>query len=100
MKYDMSNHVWMKTLTEQYTSPYTHGRVTSVISPQNVLVNGMPRHVRDLCLVIGLNTSESGSDSKLSTQSARMITIKEACGDPLEVNTVYATDDTSADELT
>ena len=80
-------------------SPYTRGRVTGVISPQNVLVDGMPRHVRDLCPVIGLNTSEIGSDSELSTRSARMITINEACGDPLEVNNTYALDDTSADKL-
>ena len=59
----------------------------------------MPSHVRDLCPVIGLDTSESGSDSKLSTQSARMITIKEVRGNPQDINTAYATDDTSADEL-
>ena len=50
----------------------------------------MPCHVSDMCPVIGLNTLESGSDSELSTQSARMITINEACGDPLEVNNAYA----------
>ena len=55
-------------------SPYTCGRVTGVISPQNILVDGMPRHVRDLRPVIGLDTLENGSDSELSTQSARMIT--------------------------
>ena len=68
-------------------SPYTHVRITDVLSPQNILVNGMPHHVRDLRPVIGLDTSESGSDSELSTQSARMITINEVRGDPLEVNT-------------
>ena len=88
----------MKTPNGRCTSPYAHGCVTGVISPQNVLVGGMPRHVRDLRPVIGMDTSENGSDSELSTQSARMITINEVCGDPLEVNTVYATDDTSADE--
>ena len=81
-----------------YPSPYTRGHVTGVISPQNVLVDGMPCLVRDLCPVIGLDTSESGSDSGFSTQSVRMITVNEVCDDPLEVNTAYATDDTSADE--
>ena len=59
----------------------------------------MPRHVRDLRPVISLITSESGSDGKLSTQSARVITINEARGDLLEVNNVYTTNDTSANEL-
>ena len=88
----------MKTSNGRCTSPYTRRRVTGVISPQNILVDGMPCHVRDLRPVIGLNTSESGSDSELSTQSARMITINEARDDPLEVNNAYATNDTSTDE--
>ena len=58
----------------------------------------MPRHVRNLRPVIGLDTSEGGSDSELSTQSARVITIKEARSDSLEVNTTHVTDDTSVDE--
>ena len=58
----------------------------------------MPRHVRDLRPVIGLDTSEGASDSELSTQSATVITINEARDDPLEINTAHVTDDTSADE--
>ena len=88
----------MKIPNVQCTSPYTHRRVTGVISPQNVLVNRMPHQARDLHPFIGLNTSESGSDNKLSTRSARMITINKVCSDPLEVNKAYAKDDTSADE--
>ena len=87
IRYDVGDRVWMKTLNGRCTSPYARGHVTGVISSQNVLVNGMPYHVRDLCPVIGLDTSEGGSDSELSTQSARVITINEARGDPLEVNT-------------
>ena len=77
----------MKTPNGHCTSPYARGRVRCVISSQNVLVNGMPRHVKDLRPIIGLNTSERGSDSELSTQSSRVITINEARVDPLEVNT-------------
>ena len=88
----------MKTPNGRCTSPYTRGCVTGVISPQNILVDGMPCYVQDLHPVIGLDASDSGSDSGLSTQSARMITINEVCGDPLEVNTAYAMDDTSADK--
>ena len=56
----------------------------------------MLHHVRDLHPVTGLNTWESGSDSKLSTQSARMIIINNAHSDPLEGSNLNATDDTSA----
>ena len=99
MRYDVGDCVWMKTPNGWCTSPYTHGCVTGVISPQNILVDGMPCHVRDMCPVIGLNYPKSGSDSKFSIQSTRMITINEACGDLLEVNNAYAMDDTSADKL-
>ena len=98
IRFDVGDRVWMKTPNRCCTSPYTHGHVTVVISPQNVLVDGMPHHIRDLHPVIGLDTSESGSDSEFLTQSARMITINEVRGDPLEVNTMYATDNISADE--
>ena len=98
IRYDVGDRVWMKTPNRRCTSPYARGRVTGGISSQNVLVNGMPRHVRDLRPVIGLDTSEGGSDSELSTQSARVITISEARCDPLEVNIAHVTDDTSADE--
>ena len=37
MRYDVGNHVGMKTPNGHYTSPYTHGCVTGVISPQDVL---------------------------------------------------------------
>ena len=98
IRYNVGDRVWMKTSNGRCTSPYAPGRVTGVISSQNVLVNEMPRHVRDLRPVIGLDTSEGGSDSELSTQSARVITINKARDDPLEVNTAHVTDDTSADE--
>ena len=58
IRYDIGDRVWMKTPNGRCTSPYAHGRVTGVISPQNVLVDRMPRHVRDLRSVIGLDTSE------------------------------------------
>ena len=96
--HDMGNHVWINTPNGWCTSLYVHGHVTSVINPQNVLVDGIPRHVRDLRLVMGTNTLESQNDSKLSTQSVRMIIINNAYSDPPEVSNSDATDDTSADE--
>ena len=95
--YDKGDCVWVKIPNGQCTSPYTHWHVTVVISLQNVLVDGMPRHIRDLRPIMGSNTFESRSDSELSTQSARTIIINEARSDPPEVGNPDETDDTSAD---
>ena len=70
----------------------------TVISPQNVYVNGMPHYVRNLRSVIDSTTSESGKDKELSTQSAGTIIIIDALSDPPEVGNPDATDETSADE--
>ena len=86
IRYDVGHRIWMKTPNGRDISPFTPECVTGVISLQKILVDGMPCHVRDLRPVIGLNTLECGSDSKLSTQSARKVTIDEAQGDPQEVN--------------
>ena len=76
MRYDVDDPVWMKTPNGRCMSPYTPGCVVGVISPQNVLVNKMLHHVRDLCPVIGLNTSKLGVTAN-STRNARMITINK-----------------------
>ena len=96
--YDVGDRVWIKTTNGQCTSPYTRGHVTDVISPQNVHVDGMSRQGKDLCSVMGLNTSESRSDSKLSIQSTRTIIINKPCSDSPEVGNSDATDDISADK--
>ena len=71
IRYDVGDRVWMKTPNGRYTSPYARGRVTGVINPQNVLFDGIPRHVRNLRPVIGLDTSESRSDSEFSTPKSK-----------------------------
>ena len=95
--YDVSNHVWIKTPNGQYTSLYACCCVIGGISPQNVLVDRMPRHIRDFRSVMGSNTSENESNSELSTQSARTI-INDAHSDSLEVGNPDAIGDTSIDE--
>ena len=95
--YNMSDRVWIKTQNGRCMSPYTHGGVTGVISPQNVLVDRMPCHVRDLRPVMGSNTSESESNSKLSTRIVRTI-INNARSDLSELGNPDATDDTSTDK--
>ena len=45
--YQVGEPVWVKTLDCQCTTRFCKGQVNGVISPQTVLVNGTPRHVKD-----------------------------------------------------
>lgn len=80
-------------------SPYALGGITGVISPQNILVDRMPCHVRNLCPIICLSALESGSDGEFSTQSASMITISDSPGASSPRPDTDASNDTSADKL-
>lgn len=47
-KYRVGDYVWVKGPQNRCFKKFKHGRVTGVISPQAVEVDGMPRHVKDL----------------------------------------------------
>ena len=47
-KYKDGDPVWVKTPGYRCTSKFRRGRVSGVISQQSVLVDGTPRHIRDL----------------------------------------------------
>ena len=46
--YQVGNRVWFKMVQNRCTTKFSNGRVTAVISPQSVLMDGVPRHVKDL----------------------------------------------------
>ena len=50
--YSVGDRVWVRHPSRRCDVPSTMGRVTRVISDQNVEVDGMSRHVRDLRLVM------------------------------------------------
>ena len=57
--------VWVKNPREKCTTKYSTGRVTEVISPQSVKIDGLPRHVKDLRPVIQMQLpSSEESDSE------------------------------------
>lgn len=85
--YEVGHCVWINILNEWWTSCYAFGCITGVISLQNVLVDGMPCHVGDPCPIIGSCASESGSHSKFSTKSARMINTSNTCSEPPKAKT-------------
>ena len=46
--YRVGEEVWVKGPQNKCFKQFAHGKVTGLISPQAVEVNGMPRHVKDL----------------------------------------------------
>ena len=71
--------VWVMNPSGKCTTKYSSGRVTEVISPQSVKIDGVPRHVKDLRLVI--QTQLSSSDESDSEDSERLIYLNS---DPLD----------------
>ena len=63
--YEKGDVVWVKKPREKCTTKYSTGRVTEVISPQSVKIDGVPRHVKDLRPVIQMQLpSSEESDSE------------------------------------
>ncbi|KAG0717911.1 Endogenous retrovirus group K member 19 Pol protein [Chionoecetes opilio] len=50
-RYSVGDRVWIRHPSRRCNSRSLEGTVTRLVSPQNVEVDGMPRHVRDLRLV-------------------------------------------------
>ena len=46
--YQVGNCVWFKTAQNRCITKFGKWRVTEVISPQSIFVDGVPRHVKDL----------------------------------------------------
>ena len=76
--YERGDVVWVKNPRSKCTTKYSTGRVTEVISPQSVKIDGVPRHVKDLRPVI--QTQSSSSDESDSENSERLIYLNS---DPL-----------------
>ena len=47
-RYRLGDPVWVKPPCYRCTSKFQEGTVTEVISPQTVIVDGVPRHVKDV----------------------------------------------------
>ena len=63
--------VWVKNPCSKCTTKYSTGRITEVICPQSVKIDGVPHHVKDLRLV--MQTQLSSSDESDSEDSERLI---------------------------
>ena len=71
------DRVWVKTPHGRFTTKYKVGRVSGITSVQNITVNGMPRHVKDLRPIVGLGQLTVCSDIVSEDASKRFVTIRE-----------------------
>ena len=66
--YHVGDCVWVKALQSRFTTKFSKGEVTKIIGPQSILVDGIPRHIKDLhprhCVI----TPEEDSDSTTSPE--------------------------------
>ena len=63
--------MWFKTVQNRCTTKFGKGQVTEVISPQSVLVDGVPRHVKDLRPRHSLTSLEEDSDGTPSESATK-----------------------------
>ncbi len=68
--FSVGDRVWIRHPSRRCDSQSSEGTVTRVVSAQNVEVDGMPRHVRDLRLATSLPTTpeESSTEERPETE--------------------------------
>ena len=71
------DQVWVKTPHGQCTTKYRVGHVTRITSVQNIMVDGMPHHVKDLRPIVGPGQPTVCSDMVSEDASERFVTISE-----------------------
>ena len=69
--------VWVKAPHGRCTTKYKVGRVTGITSAQNITVDGMPRHVKDLQPIVGPGQPTVCSDMVSENASKRFVTLRE-----------------------
>ena len=71
------DRVWVKTPHGRCTTKYKVGHVTGITSVQNITVDRMPRHVKDLQPIVGPGQPMVCSDMVSEDASERFVTIRE-----------------------
>ena len=71
------DQVWVKTPHGRFTTKYEVGRVTGITSAQNITVDRMPCHVKDLRPIVGPGQLTVCSDMVSENASERYVTIRE-----------------------
>ena len=75
--FKLGDQVWVKAPRGRCTTKYKVGRVTGITNAQNITVDGMPRHVKDLQPTVGPGQPTVCSDMSSENASERFVTIRE-----------------------
>ncbi|KAK3878985.1 hypothetical protein Pcinc_016429 [Petrolisthes cinctipes] len=75
-RFSEGDRVWVRHPSRRCDSPSTEGTVTRVVSAQNVEVDGMPRHVRDLRLSTSLPRDCPTVEERLDTDAQEDLQIR------------------------
>ncbi|KAK4294952.1 hypothetical protein Pmani_032459 [Petrolisthes manimaculis] len=75
-RFSEGDRVWVRHPSRRCDSPSTEGTVTRVVSAQNVEVDGMPRHVRDLRLSTSLPRDCPTVEEQLDTDAQEDLQIR------------------------
>ena len=75
--FKLGDQVWVKNPHGRCTTKYKVGRVTRITSVQNITVNGMPCHMKDLQPIVGPAQPTACSDMVSENASERFVTIRE-----------------------
>ena len=75
--FKLGDWVWVKTPHGRCTTKYKVGRVTGITSVQNITIDGMPRHVKDLRPIVGPGQPTVCSDMVSEDVCESFVTIRE-----------------------
>ena len=64
--YELGDTVWVKPPNSRCTTSFRRGRITGIVSEQAVLVDGTPRHVRDVQPALNTNPFASSGSGESS----------------------------------
>ena len=92
-KYMVGDQVWAKDPHGRCTTRYKRGSVTEVTSPQNIMVDGMPRHAKDLRPVVRSSNATEEPDAPSSNGSEQGMFIGNA---PIELEARASTIESSS----
>ena len=58
----MGDHVWVKSLNARCTTKFGSGKIDEIISPQTMLIDGIPHHVKDVHPCCASSTLEDNEE--------------------------------------
>ena len=64
--YELGDTIWVKSSNSRCTTHFRRGQITSIVSEQAVLVDGTPRHMRDIRPALNTNPLASSGSGESS----------------------------------